>query len=94
MAGSGEDVVNTREADKLKSKFEQRIELACRWDVVRCALVMSAIVGTVLVAINHGYCVCKGMFGYVCLGQSMLTYLVPYCVSTISSVLAIEKGVK
>ena len=78
----------------IKSKFERRMDLAFRWDVVRCALIMSVIVGTVLVTINHSDCIAKGAFGAGCVVKSALTYMVPYCVSTISSVLAIEKGLK
>ena len=98
MAESGNSLTEEhefeRESTTVKSKFERRLELAGRWEVVRCALVMSAIVGTILVTINHAKCVCMGMFDTTCLIQSILTYMVPYCVSTISSVLAIEKGVK
>lgn len=64
------------------------LQIALRWPVIRRALVLSAIVGTVLVVINHGNCIVKGHFGSTCCVQSGLTLLVPYCVSTVSSVLA------
>jgi len=51
---------------------------------------MSLIVGTVLVLINHGMCIYSGHFGFTCFWQSALTFLVPYAVSTISSVLAMS----
>ena len=60
-------------------------------EVVLRALVMAAIVGTVLVAINHGMCLFSGKFGLVCACQSILTYFVPYGVSTVSSVLAMQR---
>ncbi len=49
---------------------------------------MAVIVGTVLVLINHGMCIYSGKFGAICLLQTGLTFLVPYSVSTISSVMA------
>ena len=64
---------------------------AFQWDVVRRALIMAAIVGTVLVNINHGMCIYSGKFGITCAWQSALTYMVPYTVSTISSVLAMAQ---
>ena len=59
--------------------------------VVRRALIMAAVVGMILVAINHGMCLFKGHFNSVCLLQSALTFLVPYMVSTVSSVLAMSE---
>lgn len=63
-------------------------ETAFMWPVVRRSLILSVIVGTVLVMINHGSCILSGHFGTTCAVQSGLTFLVPYCVSTVSSVLA------
>ena len=74
------------------SNFERWFRLAIRRDVVQRALLMSAIVGTLLVLINHGSCVMKGMFGSMCLIQSILTYFVPYGVSTVSSVMATDRS--
>lgn len=56
------------------------------------AMTMSIVVGTILVGINHGYCIWTGHYDVICLGQSLLTYLVPYSVSTLSSVLAISNS--
>ena len=67
---------------------ESALAIAFRGCVVKRALVISAIVGTILVAINHGNCIVMGHFGFTCAVQSGLTFLVPYCVSTVSSVLA------
>ena len=64
--------------------------LAFEASVVRRALIMAAIVGTILVAINHGTCIMCGKFGTRCLIQSSLTFFVPYAVSTISSVQAVK----
>jgi len=67
-----------------------RLQNAFKKCVVFRALYMAIIVGTILVAINHGVCIFSGHFGFTCFWQSALTYLVPYSVSTISSVLAME----
>ena len=64
------------------------VEIAVQPCVVRRALILAGIVGTVLIGINHGDCIMKGHFAGKCWIQSGLTLLVPYCVSTISSVLA------
>ncbi len=55
--------------------------------VVRRSLLIAAVVGSILIAINHGSCIMAGEFGSTCALKSGLTLLVPYCVSTISSVL-------
>ena len=62
--------------------------VAFQWAVVRRSLIIAAIVGVILVAINHGSCLLAGEFLSVCAVQSGLTFLVPYCVSTVSCVLA------
>ena len=64
------------------------LAVAFRPCVVRRALILAAIVGTVLVGINHGPCLLSGHFNGNCAIQSGLTFLVPYCVSTVSSVLS------
>lgn len=58
--------------------------------VVYRALLMAAIVGTILVVINHGMCLYTGNFGLICMLQTGLTFMVPYVVSTVSSVLAMS----
>ena len=64
------------------------LEIAFRWPVVRRALVLAIVVGAILIVINHGHCMMAGKFSSGCLASCLLTLLVPYCVSTISSVLA------
>ena len=62
------------------------LRLATSPSVVRRALAVAVVVGTVLVAINHGDAIARRE---VSLGRAlriMLTVLVPYCVSTYSSV--------
>jgi hypothetical protein len=66
------------------------MQLATSAPVVRRAAVVALIVGTVLVAINHGDAILRGDFS---MGRALrigLTILVPYCVSTYSSVAALR----
>ena len=67
-------------------------KIATEWPIVRRAILMAIVVGFVLVSINHGMCVYKGMFSLTCFWQCALTFLVPYSVSTISSVLAVKSS--
>ncbi len=64
--------------------------LARRRDVVVRALKTAALVGAVLVAINHGDALLTGSIAAEQLAKMVLTVLVPYCVSTYSSVRAIQ----
>ncbi|MEM7315150.1 MAG: nitrate/nitrite transporter NrtS [Planctomycetota bacterium] len=64
------------------------IAIAISGPVVKRALVLAAIVGTLLILINHGKCIATGHFNVHCMMCCVLTVMVPYCVSTISSVLA------
>jgi hypothetical protein len=54
---------------------------------VRRARITSLIVGTVLVAINHGAAILTGQLTRERVFQMLLTFAVPYLVSTTSSVL-------
>lgn len=58
--------------------------------MVRRALVMSAIVGTLLMLINHIDALLAGTMTNDRWLKVTLTYLVPYVVSTVSSVLALR----
>ena len=60
--------------------------IALRRDVVRRALGYGVVVGAILVAINHGDALLRGDVDWVRLTKMTLTPLVPYCVSTLSSV--------
>ena len=73
----------------MEHKPKNALQLAFSWPVVRLALIMAVVVGSVLVTINHGACVLSGHFNFTCAWQSALTMLVPYTVSTVSSVLAL-----
>jgi len=66
------------------------LALALRGDVVRRALLFALVVGTLLIAINHGDALLAGDLGPRRLLKMGLTVLVPYAVSTLSSVSALR----
>ncbi len=61
------------------------LALAMHPATVRRALLTAAVVGTLLVAINHGDAILRGEVGRGRLARIALTVLVPYAVSTVSS---------
>jgi hypothetical protein len=67
------------------------LDMALMPVVMRRAFLMALVVGTLLVAINHGRCILSNHFGLACFSASVLTFFVPYGVSTYSSVLAMRK---
>ncbi|MDN2662535.1 nitrate/nitrite transporter NrtS [Psychromonas sp. 14N.309.X.WAT.B.A12] len=66
-------------------------ELACSSKIIIAALKVSLIVGTLLAVINHGSAIMQMDFDSQRLFQIILTYFVPYCVSTYSAVKAIQQ---
>lgn len=66
------------------------LTLALRPDVVRSALKTALVVGLVLVVINHGDGLIAGEITPGRLAKMLLTFLVPYCVSTYASVTALK----
>ena len=60
--------------------------LAAHPATVRRALVTALIVGALLIAINHGAAIISGQVTRTRIFQMCLTVLVPYIVSTVSSV--------
>ncbi len=59
--------------------------------VIRRALMFAVVVGSVLIAINHGDALWSGEVDSVRLLKMGLTVLVPYVVSTLSSVAAMQR---
>jgi hypothetical protein len=59
--------------------------------VVRRALGYALVVGMILIGINHGVALLRGDVDAGRLLQMLLTAVVPYCVSTSSSVGAIRR---
>lgn len=66
------------------------LALALRRDVVRRALLFAVVVGAVLIAINHGDALVAGEVSRGRWLKMGLTVLVPYTVSTLSSVSAMR----
>lgn len=66
------------------------LRLATSPSIVRRASAVAVVVGTVLVAINHGDAILRGDFSLGRAVRVVLTVLIPYCVSTYSSVGAIR----
>ncbi|MDA7965618.1 nitrate/nitrite transporter NrtS [Ruegeria sp.] len=65
-------------------------QIATERSVVLRALRIALIVGFVLAIINHGDRLLTGSFDMGAVVKIILTFLVPYCVSTYSSVLAVR----
>ena len=66
--------------------MKEWFKLAFSFKVLRRALLTAVIVGTVLVVINYGDAILKGQIDQVRLFRMGLTVVVPYLVSTVSSV--------
>jgi hypothetical protein len=67
-------------------------EVAFSAPVVKRALVYLVVVGGILIAINHGDALLRGELDSVRIFKMILTPLVPYLVSTLSSVSAIRSS--
>jgi hypothetical protein len=70
----------------------QWLNLAFRRDVVRRALRTAVIVGSILTAINHGEEIISCTLTRYAIGQICLTIMVPYIVSTTSSVATLKQA--
>ena len=66
------------------------LRLAASRDVVRRALWYAVVVGAILIAINHGDALAQGQLGATRLLKMGLTLMIPYAVSTLSSVQALQ----
>lgn len=56
--------------------------------ILKRSVKVALVVGTILMAINHGDALLMGEVEPARIGKILLTYLVPFCVSTQASVLA------
>jgi hypothetical protein len=65
------------------------LQLAMRRDIVSRSRKVAILVGTILVAINYGDKLVTGSVVPVEWAKMVLTYCVPYCVSTYASVSAV-----
>ncbi len=70
--------------------MKEWLQLAFERTVVRRALICAAVVGAVLITINHAHAILAGEVTAFRVAQMGLTILVPYCVSTYSSVAALR----
>lgn len=75
-------------ADTAGGRIMTWLRLAVEPVVVRRALAYAVIVGALLVAINHGDALLAGQMDVGRWLRTGLTVIVPYCVSTASSVAA------
>jgi len=66
------------------------LRLAFSGAVVKRALVYAVVVGAILIVINHGDAILRGTIDAARWFKMGLTVLVPYTVSTLSSVSAIR----
>jgi hypothetical protein len=75
----------------LSVRIRHAMTIALSRDVLGTAIKVSAVVGTILTAINHGPSLWQGTFGHDSIQpvQVALCYAVPYCVSTYSAVCAV-----
>ena len=76
---------------KNKTTHQSFLNLALRKSVIRRAIKIALIVGCLLALINHGDRIIFQDMKSVDWVKILLTFCVPYCVSTISSVLAIKR---
>jgi len=66
------------------------IRLALSKPVRLRAIKVAALVGPVLIGINQGDIILQGGLNVICVLKMGLTFMVPYCVSTFSSVEALK----
>ena len=70
--------------------MRKKIRIATRREVVRTATKFALIVGPVLALINHGDALMAGNMDQTAWLKVALTMLVPYTVSTLSSISAFQ----
>lgn len=75
----------------MKKTSPTLVSIALSNEVVNTALKVALLVGSILALINHGTAIIHATLSTTNIYQIILTYLVPYCVSTYSSVKAIQK---
>lgn len=71
--------------------MKETLRLAFQPSVIRRALKYAVIVGLILIAINHSDAILRGELGPGRIFKMSLTVLVPYVVSTLSSVGALRE---
>jgi hypothetical protein len=76
----------------MKSKEESWFQTARRAKIVRSAVKVSLVVGTLLVVINQADALLSGSITRGMIAKILLTYFVPYCVSTYAAVQALRNS--
>ena len=71
--------------------MKELLRLARKPNVVKRALKFAVVVGIVLISINHGDAILRGEVTHRRMFQMTLTVMVPYVVSTLSSVQAMRE---
>ena len=74
----------------MKDHTDGWFRMATRFSVVRRAVGYAVVVGAILIAINHGDAILAGTIDRNRIFKMALTMIVPYCVSTLSSVGALR----
>lgn len=72
----------------LSNRYQEFIQTAATPAILHRSVKVAVIVGTILMLINHGDAIFAGNIDIVRVSKIMLTYLVPFCVSTQASVSA------
>lgn len=62
------------------------LQIAKRPDILKRSYKIAILVGTVLAILNHGDKLLALHLSYLDIGKILITYAVPFCVSTYSSV--------
>jgi short subunit fatty acids transporter len=75
-----------------RGAIKESLRLARQPSVVKRAIKYAVIVGLILIAINHGDALLRGEITARRLAKMALTVLVPYVVSTLSSVGALREN--
>lgn len=68
------------------------LSIAARRDIVISSFKVCAVVGTILVMINYSDRILAGDLTDIDYFKMLLTYCVPYCVSTYASVSVVIRG--
>ena len=76
---------------RVAALMKESLRLALQLSVVKRALKYAVVVGVVLITINHGSAILQGHVTSFRVFQMALTALVPYVVSTLSSVGALRE---
>jgi hypothetical protein len=82
----------TLEEQHIGMKIHRYIQYACRPGIVKTAIKVALIVGTILAVINHGDSIVEGTMESGDWLRVALTYLVPYSVSTYSAVKVLQRA--